>query len=242
MWRTAKRRFVRHVCLRNPFLQLLLGISIIYPLPEAGSWERQHAPPPLHYACFMLAKDPMPLSNIPDLCHMQKSIGLVTELWPPRFVTMQWLCSQLCYVTAANQWTVVGIERLATMGWKWGCQPFSCRCSQYVTRCRKEICSTCLFEESIPATLLGISIIHPLPGAGSRERQHAPPPLHCGCIMPIPSLQLQENTCLMQRSRGFGHGVMASKICIDLLHCSDCALNCAMWLLQTNKLLSRLSV
>ena len=65
---------------------------------------------------------------------------------------------------------------------------------------------------------LGISIIHSLPEAGSWERQHAPPPLHCGCIMPIPSLQLQkrvEKTYLMQRSRGFGHGVMASKICYN---------------------------
>ena len=36
--------------------------------------------------------------------------------------------------------------------------------------------------------------------------------------MPIPSLQLQEKiekTCLMQRSRRFGHGVMASKICCN---------------------------
>ena len=163
MWHTAERRFVRHVCLRNPFPPFLFGIPSIHSLREAwGSWERQHTLPALHYACFMLAKDPIPLSNIPDLCHMQKSIGLVTELWPPRFVTMQWLCSQLCYVTAANQRTVVGIELLASVVWKRGCQPFSCRCSQNVTRCRKEICSTCLFEESIPATPFG-NFNHPPP-------------------------------------------------------------------------------
>ena len=63
--------------------------------------------------------------------------GLVTELWPPRCVTMQWLCSQLCYVTAANQWTIVEIELLATVGWKWGCQPFSYRCSLNVTQCQR---------------------------------------------------------------------------------------------------------
>ena len=40
----------------------------------------------------------------------------------------------------------VGIELLATVGWQWGCQPFSCRCSQNVTHCRKEIYSTCLFS------------------------------------------------------------------------------------------------
>ena len=238
MWRTAKRRFVRHVCLRNPFLQLLLGISIIYPLPEAGSWERQHAPPPLHYACFMLAKDPMPLSNIPDLCHMQKSIGLVTELWPPRFVTMQWLCSQLCYVTAANQWTVVGIERLATMGWKWGCQPFSCRCSQYVTRCRKEICSTCLFKASIPATPFG-NFNHPLPArsrflrAAARSTTSALWLHHAHPF--VAAAGKNQSHAEKQRVWSRSYGLQ------DLLQCTDCALSCAMWLLQTREQLSRLS-
>ena len=67
-----------------------------------------------------------------------------------RFVTMQWLCSQLCYVTTANKGTMVDTELLATVGWKWGCQPFSCPCSQNVTLCRKEICSTCLSKEFMP--------------------------------------------------------------------------------------------
>ena len=38
----------------------------------------------------MLAKDPIPLSKIPDFCLMQRSIGLVTELWSPRFVMEYW--------------------------------------------------------------------------------------------------------------------------------------------------------
>ena len=33
--------------------------------------------------------------------------------------------------------------------------------------------------------------------------------------MPIPSLQRQKETCLMQRSRGFGHGVAVSKSCYN---------------------------
>ena len=41
------------------------------------------------------------------------------------------------------------------MGWKCGCQPFSCPCSQHVTHCPKEICSTCFSKESIPAIPLG---------------------------------------------------------------------------------------
>ena len=35
----------------------------------------------------------------------------------------------------------VGIELLATVGWKWGCEPFSCSFSQNVIHCRKEIIS-----------------------------------------------------------------------------------------------------
>ena len=53
-------------------------------------------------------------------------------------------------------------ELLATVGWKWGCHPFSCRCSLNVTHCRKEICSTYLFKASIPATHFG-NFNHQLP-------------------------------------------------------------------------------
>ena len=93
--------------------------------------------------------------------------GLVAELFSPRFVTIQWLCSQLCYVTAANQWTIVEIELLATVGWKWDCQPFSCRCTQTGTDCRKWICSTFLFKESIPAIPFSSSQ-HQVPGRNLR--------------------------------------------------------------------------
>ena len=63
--------------------------------------------------------------------------------------TIQWLCSHFCYVTAANQWTFVEIEFLASVGWKRGCQPFSCPCSLNVTHW-KELFSTCLPKESMP--------------------------------------------------------------------------------------------
>ena len=74
-------------------------------------------------------------------------------------------CSVWLLQTISNQWTVVEIELLAffaTVGWKWGCQPFSCRCSLNVTHRRKETCSTGLFQEFIPAFPFGISK-HPLP-------------------------------------------------------------------------------
>ena len=59
--------------------------------------------------------------------------------------------------------------------------------------------------------------IHSLPEAWSCwERQYPPPVLHFACIMPIPSLHLQKKcTCLMQRSKRFGHAVVVSKICYN---------------------------
>ena len=119
-------------------------------IPEAwGPWERQHAPP-AHYGCIM----PIPSLQLQKrLVSCTEAKRLVTQLWSWRFVTILWylwLCSQLCYETAANQRTLVEIELLATVGWKRGCQPFSCPCSQNVTHCRKEICSTCLSKESMP--------------------------------------------------------------------------------------------
>ena len=133
--RTAERRFAWHVCLRHPFRPFLFGIPSIHSLSEAwGSRERQDILPATHYACIMPIP---PLQLQKNTCLMQRS---------REFVTMQCLCSQLCYVTAANQRTLIEIEFLATVGWKRGCQPFSCPCWQNVTHCRKELCSLCTFK------------------------------------------------------------------------------------------------
>ena len=91
MWRTAEKRFVGHVCLRNLFLPFLFGIQSIHPLPEATA-----SCPSLHCSS---KKKPVPCTE---------TEGLVIELWSPRFLTMQWLCSWLCFVTAANQWFICG--------------------------------------------------------------------------------------------------------------------------------------
>ena len=190
MWRTAERRIARHVCLRHPFRPFHFGIPSIQSLPAAGSWERQYAPPVLHYACIMPIPSLYLQKNEP--VSRREATRLVKQLWSPRFVTIQWLCCQLCYVTAANQWRIVEIELLATVGWKWGCQPFSFPCSQNVKHCRKEIYSTCLFKTSFRPFHFRIPSIQSLPAAGSWERQYAPPVLHYACIMPIPSLYLQK--------------------------------------------------
>ena len=90
-------------------------------------------------------------------------------------------------------------ELLATVGWKWGCQPFSCRCSQNVMHCRKEICWRCLSKESIPAIPFWNSK-HPLSTRSSSflraTVRSAISALNYGCIMPIPSFQLRKKPVL----------------------------------------------
>ena len=55
-------------------------------------------------------------------------------------------------------------EQLATVAWKWGCQPFSCPCSQNVTHWRKDARHVCLRHPFQPFRF-GIPSIHSLPEA-----------------------------------------------------------------------------
>ena len=120
---------------------------------------------------------------------------------------------------------------MASAGWKRGCEHFSCRCSQHVTHCRKEICCTCLSKRSIPAIPLWNSN-HPtykkleVPESRITFRHLCIKWLHHA----HPFVAAAEKDCVIQRSRGFGHGVVSK----ELLQYSDCALSCAMRLLQTN--------
>ena len=171
---------------------------------------------------------------------MQRSRVFGHGVIASRFVTILWLCSQLCCEIAANQRTLFEIELLATKGWKWGCQPFSCRCSQNVTHWQKEICSTSLSKESIPTIPFG-SLNHPLP-ARSRFLRAAVRSTCFAWLHPAHPFVAAtgNNTCFIQTSKAFGHAVVVSKIWYKLQYC-DCALSCAMRLLQTNEHLSRLS-
>ena len=203
----------------------------------------------LNHGCIM----PIPslqLQKKPAIC--TEAEGLVTELSHTRFVTDNtvivskiwiagfWLCSQVQHVTVANQETIVEIEHLASAGWKRGGQPFSCRCSQNVMHCQKETCWTCLFKESIPAIPFWNSK-HPtyqkleVPESRSTFRHLCIKWWHHA----HPFVAAAEKDCVMQRSRGFGHGVVVQKI-NTIYWLSDCALSCAMRLLQTSEQLSRL--
>ena len=120
--------------------------------------------------------------------------------------------------------------------------------SQNAAHRRKEICSTCLFKESLPF----VESKHPLPYRNLTSREPAVPSantaLHYGCIMLIPSLQLQKrNVSHAKKQSVWSRSYfleLCSQLCYflqDSLQCSDCALSCAIWLLQNNEQLSRLS-
>ena len=93
------------------------------------------------------------------------------------------------------------------MGWKWGCQPFS-------TADRRFVGHVCL-RHRFPPFLLGLPSIHSLPEAGSSERQY----IHQFCMMvpSCPSLRcsFRKSTCVMQRSKAFGHAIVVSKTCYN---------------------------
>ena len=186
-------------------------------VPDSGST--------LHLLCIMVASCPsLRCSYRKGMCLMQRSRVFGHGVMASRFVTILWLCSQLWCEIAANQKTLVEIELLATVGWKWGCQSFSCRCSQNVTHCAKEICSTSLSKESIPTIPFG-NINHPLPARSFRFLRVA---VRSTCFAlwlhhAHPFVAVAWKTCLIEISRGFGHGVRVSKICYNA---------CAMWLLH----------
>ena len=136
-----------------------------------------------------------------------KNRVVVSKIWITGY--WFWLWSRLSYIaTASNQRRIVEIQLLASVGWKCGCQPFSRRCSLNVTLPKGErfVWHVCL-RNPFPQFLFGFRSLQSLPEAwGSWERQHAASALHL--------------TSLMQRSKGFGHGVVVSKICYVIY--SDC--------------------
>ena len=180
-------------------------------LPESGT---------LHRPCIMVALMPMPSLQLQEKTSlMQKSRGFGYG------GVVSKICYNILYIDCAPVW-LLQTKLLASVGWKWGCQPFSCRCSD-VRRMwriaeRRFVLHVCLRNPFSPFRF-GIPSIHSLlvPEAwASWERQYALPALQCGRIMPMPSLQLQKKNSLMQRSRGFGHGVVAYKI--YYVQYSDC--------------------
>ena len=188
--------------------------------------------------CIMVASCPsLRCSYTKEPVSCREANGLVRELWSPRIVTICWLCFLLWYESAANQQTIVKIECLVTVGWKWGYQPFSCPCSQNVTHRRKEICSTCLFKIYIPPVPFWNSK-HLLPTRSRFLRATVRSTSSAFCLhYAHPFVAAEEKKAVSCRE---AEGLVTESDML-LLQCSVCALGCAMWLLQTNEHLSRLS-
>ena len=114
----------------------------------------------------------------------------------------------------------------ASVVWKRGCQPFSCRSSQNLTHCRKDTCGTCLFS--------GIHSRHSFwefAASNPYEKLEVPEcnsTLQQLCIMvaSCPSLRC---SCMKILSHRDKQRVWSRSCGVeDLLQCSDCALSCAM--------------
>ena len=159
------------------------------PFPLGFSWELQHALPALHYGCIMLAKDRVEVSKI--------------------WITGHRLWSRLSYIPDC---------------WK---SMKNCRDSAFSLRgleaglwaFRVQMLATCddmLFLESIPAIPFWNSK-PPLPTRSLRFLRAAVPSSNSALWLhhAHPFVAAAEKTCLMQRSRGFGHGVVVSQICYN---------------------------
>ena len=170
MWHTAERRFVGHVCFRNPFLPFLFRILSIHSLPEVqGSWARQHAPTALRYGCIM----PIPLLQLQkNLSHAEKQRVRSRSCGPKN-------CHNILIVLPCDYCSGEVSLSAADVHKMWH------------TAERRFVGHVCFRNPFLPF-LFRILSIHSLPEAqGSWERQHAPTALRYGCIMPIPLLQLK---------------------------------------------------
>ena len=235
MWCTAERRFVRHIRLRNPCL--LWNLSL-HSLPEAwGPWERQHAPP-AHYGWIM----PIPSLQLEkkDMSHAEKQ-----RVWS-RSCGLQ----EFQYTDCAPMW-LLQTKFLASVGWKRGCQPFSCPDSQNVTHCRKEIYATWLSKESIPAIPFGYSK-HPLLTRSLRFLRVAAPSTSSALCLHHSHLFVaaeEKNQSHAEKQKVWSRSCGLQDLLRTIpwlcprfgLQDIDCVLSCDMWLMQTNEPLPRLS-
>ena len=81
------------------------------------------------------------------------SSGSKFELWISDgfecFFAVNFLYPRFAVLPRSKQLIVMPVTIKLRLGF-WGDQPFSCPCSLTVTHCRKEICFTYLFQESMP--------------------------------------------------------------------------------------------
>ena len=149
MWCTAERREICLTCLSKKSIPAIPFWISKPPIPPRSLRLLRAAARCISSALCLHHAHPFIAAEDKKTSLMQRSKGFghgvvvskicyviysVSKIW----ITGYWLCSQLWHVAAANQWTIVKIELLETLGWKCGCQPFSRRCSLNVMHCRKK--------------------------------------------------------------------------------------------------------
>ena len=168
----------------------------------------------------MLAKDPIPLSKIPHLCHMQKSIGLVTELWSPRFVTEYW--NVFFFPFAMSTIKKCRDRAFSNSGLEVGPAfqlPMFAKCDAVPNK----ICGTCLFL-GIPSRISFGNSTHPLPARSFRflrATAHSSSSalcLHYACKRSHPFVEDSGFVSYAEKHK-FGHGLVVSKVCYGILEC-----------------------
>ena len=155
------------------------------------------------------------------------SLPTVPEAWGPWELQHPPPSHYGCIMLAKNR--VVVFKIWTTGYWLWSWLFCICDCWKSMKNCRDS--SLCLrgLEARLPAFKLPMfAKCDALP---KQIKESIPAILfgnfkHYACVMPIPLLQLQKKDLSMQRSRGFGQGVVVSKICY--VQHSDCDLSCAI--------------
>ena len=117
----------------------------------------------------------------------------------------------------------VGIELLASVVWKWGCQPFSCRCLQNVTQCQTRFVGHVCFQESIPAIPFGNSQ-HPIPARSFRflrATAHSISSALCLLYACKRSHPFVEDSGFVSYAESIGLVTEETKVCYGILECVD---------------------
>ena len=251
----------RYVCFRIHSRHSVLEFQASTPYQKLEAPESRSM---LHQFCIMLVSCPsLRCSCRKKTSLMQRSKGfghgvVVSKICYVQYSDcVQWFglpgidcalsCDTWLLQTNEIQCTIIveidKIEILASVGWKWGCQPFSCPCSLNVMHCRKEICLTCLSKESIPF----VKSKPPLPTRSLRSLRAAVCSTNSAlCLYHahpfVAAAEKNESHAEKQRvwSRSCG---LQDLLCTMQWLCPrfglpgiDCALSCDTWLLQTNEI------
>ena len=213
---TAERRyilFVQGIFFCHSFWDFQASTPYQKQVPDSDST--------LHQFCVMVASCPSLRCSFrkKHLSHAEKQ-----SVWSRSCGLQDLLQYSDCALSCAMRLLQIN-EHLSRLSFQqqWvgsGSASLSAACSQNVTHCRKEICSTCLFKTSIPAVPFW-NCNHPLP---TRSRFLRATVRSTSSALWLhhahPFVAAIEKNLVMQRSRRSGHGVVVSKICY--VQYSDC--------------------